>query len=514
MGRLQSIIESARETIAGAFNGPARELEAATAQLRESFSTIEGMMADDAGWRRLTTIGSEEFTLAGVKRNSDVCRLMSVSDPLVKRGVHVRAGYVFGAGVGVTATATAENSSQDVNAVIQAFWDAPANRRALTGMQAQHRLEHAQATDGNIFIALRTDPTSGAVTARTIPLTEITGVLTNPENAAEPRYFLRSWTEKLYDATSTQTVRKEAYYPALGWRPVAQPQSIGGIPVDWTTPIHHQADGSPDGWAWGVPDIFAALPWARAYKIYLEDWARLMRALARISHRVTAKTNKAASEARRALQHAALSPTPGVIGTVDATVEAMPKTGATIDAESGKPLASMVAAALGVPVTMLLGDPGQTGARAVAETLDRPMLNDLMARQHLWQETYRAILGHVIDAAIAAPQGPLKGTVKQAAGQWDIKLPDGVERTLVFHFPDLNEQTLAETIDAVTKTYGTGLVPYETLALITLRALGVRDPDEIIAGMKDPTTGEFIPAGANLADAIIAQATRGERSDE
>ena len=52
MGRLQSIIESARETIAGAFNSPARELEAATAQLRESFATIEGMMADDAGWRR------------------------------------------------------------------------------------------------------------------------------------------------------------------------------------------------------------------------------------------------------------------------------------------------------------------------------------------------------------------------------------------------------------------------------------------------------------------------------
>lgn len=121
MGRLQSIIESARETITGAFNGPARELEAATAQLRESFSTIEGMMADDAGWRRLTTIGSEEFTLAGVKRNSDVCRLMSVSDPLVKRGVHVRAGYVFGAGVGVTATATAENSSQDVNASYKRF---------------------------------------------------------------------------------------------------------------------------------------------------------------------------------------------------------------------------------------------------------------------------------------------------------------------------------------------------------------------------------------------------------
>jgi hypothetical protein len=48
------------------------------------------------------------------------------------------------------------------------------------------------------------------------------------------------------------------------------------------------------------------------------------------------------------------------------------KSGAQIDANSSQPFATRAAAALEVPVTMLLGDPGITGARATAETLDQP----------------------------------------------------------------------------------------------------------------------------------------------
>jgi hypothetical protein len=57
----------------------------------------------------------------------------------------------------------------------------------------------------------------------------------------------------------------------------------------------------------------------------------------------------------------------------DATMAPMHSSGATIDSGSGKPLAGMVAAALDVPITMLLADPGVTGARATAETLDKPL---------------------------------------------------------------------------------------------------------------------------------------------
>jgi hypothetical protein len=72
-------------------------------------------------------------------------------------------------------------------------------------------------------------------------------------------------------------------------------------------------------------------------------------------------------------------------------LEAIPKSGATIDSESGKPLAAMVAAALGMSVTMLLADPGTTGARAVAETLDKPTILEMGMRRRLWAGVIKTV---------------------------------------------------------------------------------------------------------------------------
>lgn len=509
---IRDIISEARDRAATMLNPQAnaeiRALKAGTARLQESFADLERRAREDQTWRTITSNQRSEFSLDGVKRNADICRLLSVADPLAKRGLAVRAGYVFGQGMGITAKA-GKDAAQDINEVVQRFWDDPKNRASFTGHQAQHRLEHAQSTDGNILFALFTEPRTGRVIVRTIPLNEITDVITSPEDSQDVWFYKRTWTDRGVINGAVVSTRKEALYPALGYRPKVKQGSIGGVPVEWFAPIYHQAAGNPDGWRWGVPDLYAAVPWVRAYKTYLEDWARLMRALARISHRVTGKNNKAVMEARAALQAASLSPTPGVIGTTDATVEAMPKTGATIDAESGKPLAAMIAAGIGIPVTMLLADPGQTGARAVAETLDRPMELEMTGRRELWTETYRAILNHVIDAAVLAPQGPLKGTLTTAYdGQQTIELAGDTPRTLVFHWDDLTKTSTKDLLESIETANSMGVIPYEQIALLTLRALGVRDPDEIIDSMRDDT-GTFIPANASLGEALINAAYRG-----
>ena len=69
-------------------------------------------------------------------------------------------------------------------------------------------------------------------------------------------------------------------------------------------------------------------------------------------------------------------------------------------------------AALGVPVTMLLSDPGQTGARATAETLDLPLELEMRDRRELWGDAQRRILDYVITESVRAGKGALKGTVK------------------------------------------------------------------------------------------------------
>lgn len=175
-----------------------------------------------------------------------------------------------------------------------------------------------------------------------------------------------------------------------------------------------------DGWKFGVGDAYAALPWARSYRDILADWATLLKAMLRFAWRASTKKGGKAQQLRERLQRRPAGGTPdgnpNVMGATavisdEVTLEAIPKTGATIDSKSGRPLAAMVAAALDVLVTTLLADPGQTSARAVAETLNLPTRLAMQQRQSLWAEAYRAILAYVIRSAVSAPRRPLQGTI-------------------------------------------------------------------------------------------------------
>ncbi|GAA3843943.1 hypothetical protein GCM10022226_78680 [Sphaerisporangium flaviroseum] len=80
---------------------------------------------------------------------------------------------------------------------------------------------------------------------------------------------------------------------------------------------------------------------------------------------------------------------------------------------------------------MLLGDPGTTGARATAETLDQPTELAFQMRRELWSDVHRTLTSYVIDQAVKAPMGPLKGTVTlDEDGQEIITLRGATERTI------------------------------------------------------------------------------------
>src|SRR5690606_15751978 len=105
-----------------------------------------------------------------------------------------------------------------------------------------------------------------------------------------------------------------------------------------------------DGMKFGIPDLYASLPWARAYEGFMTDWARLVKALSKFAWRLTGDK---ASKARRAVAAIGgtlpagvppLGPNASDAGQIaaygpGASLEAIPKTGATIDSESGRPLA-------------------------------------------------------------------------------------------------------------------------------------------------------------------------------
>lgn len=482
-------------------------------QLEEAQNQLHSMAAlyrEDRGWTSLTRDTEQEISREGLRAVARTCRVMHVASPLIKRGLNLRAAYVFGSGVGISARSVGDGKEQDVNAVVQQFLDDDDNRATFTGAQAREQMENALGTDGNVFIALFTDQKTGRVQPRTLDFNEITDIITAPEDKTQAWFYRRDFTRTTIDTFGqTSETQQTIWYPALGHTPRKRMPLIDGHPVQWDAPVYHVKVNASLQAKWGIPDAYAALPWARAYKEFLEDWATLMKSLSRIAWRTSSKRS-AAQQARSALEAQQTAGGVAHMGPTD-QLEAVPKTGATIDAESGRPLATMIAAALGFPVTTLLADPGQTGARAVAETLDQPTSLEMGGRREVWTEAYRRVLGYVIDQAVIAPMGPLNGTVNAdpITGRQVVTIAGVDDRTLDIVWPSLDKVPIETLVQAIVQADSTGkMPPVETLRLL-LRALNVRDVDEIIELMTDDD-GNWIDPDTNAGDDAVRRFERGE----
>ncbi len=477
--------------------------------LAESLADLE-LALEDEGWQRLTLDATQQFSRQGLARAAQVARVSTIAHPLLKRGLNLRTGYIWGGGCEIAAR------DKDVNAVVQAFLDDPGNRRAFTGEQARARSESALFTDGNRFVVLFTNPATGRVQVRTIPFDEIQDVITNPDDASEPWFYERQWVQRVVDrATGTTTLKQQkAYYPAMGYAPFRRQQFIDGWPVLWDAPVYHVKVNDLDGWTFGIGDAYAALTWARSYRDFLADWAVLMKSLSQFAWRATSKGSKAAALRQKLARRPgtttdAPAGNPNTVGATaalppDVSLEAIPKSGATIDSGSGRPLAAMIASALGLPVTMLLADPGVTGARATAETLDTPTELEMNGRRGIWTEALQTICGYVIAQSVKASGGALKGTVTKdpRTGAETVELAGDGDATVDITWPDLTETPIDVLFKALSAADSMQIVPPLTLLRLVLAALHVQDADEIIDSVTD-AEGNFISPAANAGQAAV-----------
>lgn len=448
--------------------------------LQESFNDLS-LQLEDRGWKSILE-QQEGFSRSALLTSARDGRVLAVAHPLVRRGLSLRASYIHGRGVQL---AVEGDETGDVNSIVQAWWDDPSNQAALTGMEARTRLERALSTDGNLFIVQFVNPLNGFVKSRTIPFEEITEIITNPDDRTEAWFYLREV------ARDGGTVKE--LYPDINYTPSIKQRSRDGVRIFWNRPIRHVKVNDVEGWLYGVGDTYSIAPWARAYRDFLSDWAKLMRALSQFAWK---QKTPAKHHAKVAGQLNALAPNlPGQPGTVGATavmtpdmnLEAIPKSGATIDSDSGRPLLAMIAAGLDVPVTMLSTDPGVTGSRATAETLDEPMYLAMEARRAVWTSVYRDIATFAIERAILAPQGGLNGRIE--VDPWSktdqIILGDGVTPNVLVEWPELSTTSLKDKIDSIVTADGTGKIPPAVIARELLTALNIDNIDEVMSELVD-----------------------------
>lgn len=498
----------------------AANLEHLIDTLEESLSDAQRLLAaEDYGWQKVGDLtGEGVIGREHVKQVVALARVMAIADPLIRRAAGLHKAYVWGQGCTIAAKQE-DGSEQDVNAVVQAFLDDPGNAATFTSAQARELLEHKLQTDGELFHALITSPLSGRVQVREVPCFEVDDVITNPEDAAEVWFYKRTFTARRLTAQGSATVtssRTETLlYPDINYRPATRVRSLDGHEIRWDSPVIH-TKVNPTGGR-GTPDLYAALPWARGYKGFLEDWAGLVKALSRFAFRATAKNRAGAASVRSAIA----TRTADASGQVGQTVitgesqqfEAIGKSGATIDSNSGRPLAAMVAAGTNIPVTMLLADPGVTGARATAETLDAPFHHVINARRTLHADLIRAVLAYVIREAVRAPQGALKGTILRdaATGREVVTLRGDQPLTVTVDFPKVEKIDVKTLMDAISAADGIDKLPPLLIAKLAMLALDVDDIDDWLGQITDEQ-GQFIdPVDALAARSQQDAVARGDQ---
>jgi hypothetical protein len=484
--------------------------------LAESLADLE-LAFEDRGWDRLAVNATREFSPEGLRRARELCRVMTVANPLLKRGLGLRKAYVWGQGVGISVRDKGDKG-QDVNAVVQSFLDDPFVKKTFSGTQAHEEMEQAAFTDGDLFLALFTSKLTGKVQPRWLPVDEITDIIHDPQDQISVWYFRREYVERTIVNGMTAQATRTVYYPALGYEPQLKPPTINGHDVLWDAPVRMVSVNRPSGSSRGVPDAFAAIAWARHYKEFLEQWATLMRALARYAWQtktrgdrakaVAAKIGTAPPLTRETIRDGNLAGAGShVVSDPNTSLEAIPKTGATIDADSGRPLAAMVATALEVPVTMLLGDPGVSGARATAQTLDQPTELGFQLRQELWAEFKIDVLNHVIDWAIRAPKGELKGKVGRDGDRVTAELPDEDDRTIDISWPEFESLPVDILVKAIAEA--SAWLPPLTVARLVADALKIDNVDELLSELTDEQ-GNFKDPAMNAGQAATNAFRKGQ----
>lgn len=483
--------------------------------LVERISELEDTLwRDEQGWAELGAEGTVEWSKQAIDRLSRRARLFWLSNPLIRRGVNLRVYYTWGQGVNVTA----DDETQDE--IVQRLLADEGNAAELFSHQARMDADVSLQCDGQLFAALFTDPASGEVRVRTVPVGQITDIVADPDDRRRVRFYRRDWTADEFDETTGKRVshNRTVWYPSVGYWPRTRPDTIGGAEVKWDAPMLHIAEGALRDQRWAAPVVYPALDWARAHKRFLEDWYTIVRSLSRFAWKWTGPGRKAAAAQSRlgtTVSQSDLSdnnPPPPAGSALTAPdgqdLTPIPKTGATVAVEDGRQARLMVASALEVPDTWLSGDV-DVGNHATARTMDRPTELMIESRQALWEAFYRRVISYRLDQAVIAPAGGLNGTVRFDADTSRRWVEHVADPQVEFDWPPLQESgakdqvealVLAATLDGKGEA---GVIPRAELSRKLLNVLGFDNADDIVDDMaSDPDGQSAMETIARMAESI------------
>lgn len=499
------------------------QLQNMDAKLEESVAFGMGMLEIDMdmdGWWRVS--GNRfvvEFQLQYLRWQCDSARLMYFKSPLIKRAVDVQTQYVIGQGVKWSA------EREDVQQVIEGFWTDPRNQREIFSQEALSSKERSLQLFSNLFILLFHDPETGNVQVRSVPMIEIDKIYTDPDDIRDVLLYKRVYASVGPDGKAGLSIRyyrdiwadpeeAEKFYDTLqsSAKLTATGEEVG---IEENVVCLHVSVNKLDDMMFGVSEVFSALPWARAYKQFLEDWAKITKSLSRWAWQVTSG-NGSAGVSSLASKFAATTVVDNVpnlqvgpeagsvyVSTKDQKIEPIKTQGATVSMDDARRLALMVSSATGIYEPYLMGDPS-TGNLATAKSMERPMEIMFKDRQTLLADTLRTICLYAITKAAEA--GQIKN-VTTGDVDW-LPREEGGDKagqvvTVSVRFPDILERDTLQRVQAIISAATmdgkqfAGTLGVRKTAEMMAEALGIDNVQQVIAdlmpaGWKEPTGADLI----------------------
>jgi len=457
-----------------------RELSQNNEVLAESYSALAKatLEFDDQGWSPLNQFTDEGIRLEDVKVVSRNARRQSQANPLLKRGAMLRSSYVFGRGYKMA------QAGNPLAPRFQRVVSDPVNQKVLFSEAGAKKNERALFTDGNFFV--RYDRRNRRFSR--VPLDEISGWATDPDDPEMIRYYLREYQRREavtdpYNSYIAETVK--VWYP-LDYveNPVSQ---INGIPVDRNFVMIDCKANDETGGLWGVPDSLPALPWSWAYSEYLKDGSKMLKALSGIAWQVKTKSQKGGANISSKLINNKEVAATAVTGA-DIEMNAMPRNN-SVDLGTGRPLASMAATAMEVSVDALLSGPGAEGGGGT-QVLDQSTLNAAYARQGNWADFYLRVL-----RVIGVPEPSVT-------------------------FNNIIVDPAYRSVQSLSQAWMTGLIGPEIMQDAMAEQLGIEAPGMVPSGVlvpnndgSFPTTGRTVGSG-NPNNVATAQGNSGAEVDD
>ena len=461
---------------------------------------------EDRGWVRETTLAALEFSRYGVQQLIRICRIYGIKNPIIKRIAEICELYVFGRGFEI------RSDDPDTNKAIQQFLH---DNDAEMGHNGLALKEKDIQTDGALYFGLETDQ-KGKVRVIMIDPLEIMDLATDPDDTAKPLYFKRQWNRNQFDTASgrTRSVPQHCWYPSLelvhdiaDGKATKGPGEIGSYPVNWDMPVLRDKVGAPAKWRWGIPPVYAAVDWARAYKDALEDYATVRRVFARFALMIETKGGPGAIAAYNALfsttfadnqgQQIERNPPP-VTGATHTSgpgtkIEAFKSAGSQSNPEELRRLLLMSCASAGMPETFF-GD-ASTGSLATAVSLDRPTELKFTAIQRRWRHTIKRIIRYMLMVGEQTPGSSMREAKLNGATK---------DPHISIEFPNVVEHEMLPMIQAIAEiaTCGgrngipAGIVDRRLMAELFLKEVGYQDAEKRL----DKTYGKNYDPAADVTD--------------